>query len=194
VLAALAPTEPEVHGLLALMELHASRLPARVDGEGQPVLLADQDRRQWDHLLLRRGLASLDHAQSLDAPIGPYTVQAGIAACHARASTAGDTDWSNISYLYGVLSTLWPTPVVELNRAVAVGMAGDPDAALEIVDVLGSSGALDDYPQLWAVRGDLLVRLGRGAEAHEAFQQAASLTHNSREQALFLARAAEITA
>ncbi len=192
ILAALAPAEPEVHGLLALMEIQASRLPARTDADGIPVLLADQDRRRWDRLLVRRGLASLARAQSCDAPIGPYTLQAGIAACHARAATAEDTDWAEIASLYGVLSKLWPTPVVELNRAVAVSMAADPAAGLAIVDRLSDEGTLKDYPQLAAVRGDLLARLGRVAEARAEFDRAASLTGNARERAMFLSRAAEL--
>ena len=192
VLAALAPAEPEVHGLLALMEIQASRLPARTGPGGEPVLLADQDRGRWDRLLVRRGLAALERAQSLDAPIGPYTVQAGIAACHARAATAADTDWSEIAALYGVLGRLWASPVVELNRAVAVGMATGPADGLEIVEAVRASGALAGYPQLAAVRGDLLARLDRNAEARAAFEEAASLTGNARESALFLGRAAAL--
>ncbi len=191
VLAAIAPAEPEVHGLLALMEIQASRLPARCGAGGEPVLLADQDRRRWDQLLIRRGLSSLTHAQSLDAPIGPYTVQAGIAACHARAATAADTDWSEIASLYGVLSQLWPSPVVELNRAVAVGMATGPAQGLAIADRIRAAGDLSGYPQLAAVRGDLLARLGRVTEARAEFEQAASLTSNAPERTLFLKRAAE---
>ncbi len=156
------------------------------------MLLADQDRRRWDRLLVRRGLASLTYAQSLDAPIGPYTVQAGLAACHARAATTADTDWAEIASLDSVLSRLWPSPVVELNRAVAVAMATGPAQGLAIADRVRSAGALNGYPQLAAVRGDLMARLGRAAEAHAEFEQAASLTGNARERALFLKRAAEL--
>ncbi|WP_219416903.1 RNA polymerase sigma factor [Pseudonocardia nigra] len=191
VLAGLVPAEPEVHGLLALMEIQASRLPARTGADGQAVLLPDQDRRLWDRLLVRRGLAALARAESLPAPIGPYTLQAGIAACHARAATAEDTDWGRIAALYDVLGGLWPTPVVELNRAVAVGMAQGPAAGLAIADRLAAAGALAAYPQLPAVRGDLLARLGRRAEAREAFAHAAELTRNERERAVYRARAAE---
>lgn len=192
VLAAIAPAEPEVHGLLALMEIQASRLAARRGAGGEPVLLADQDRRRWDRLLVRRGLASLTHAQSLDAPIGPYTVQAGIAACHARAGTAADTDWSEVASLYGVLSRLWPSPVVELNRAVAVGMATGPAQGLAIADRIRAAGQLSGYPHLAAVRGDLLARLGRATESRAEFERAASLTSNTPERALFLKRAADL--
>lgn len=190
VLASIAPAEPEVHGLLALMEIQASRLPARCGAGGEPVLLPDQDRRRWDRLLVRRGLASLTRAQSLDAPIGPYTVQAGIAACHARAGTAADTEWSEIASLYDVLSRLWPSPVVELNRAVAVGMASGPAQGLAVVDRIRAAGELSQYPQLAAVRGDLLARLGLATESRAEFERAASLTGNAPERALFLKRAA----
>ena len=160
VLAQLVPDEPEVHGLLALMEIQASRSLARIGPNGEPVLLPDQDRRRWDRLLIRRGLESLDRAKSLTAPIGPYTVQAAIAACHARAPTVQDTDWPQIAALYEVLGQLWASPVVELNRAVAVGMADGPAAGLAIVDELIAAGQLTGYPQLASVRGDLLAKLG----------------------------------
>ena len=159
-LARLVPDEPEVHGLLALMEIQASRSLARIGPDGEPVLLPDQDRRRWDRLLIRRGLASLERAESLTAPIGPYTVQAAIAACHARAPTVQDTDWPRIAALYEVLGQLWASPVVELNRAVAVGMADGPAAGLAIVDELIAAGQLTGYPQLASVRGDLLAKLG----------------------------------
>jgi RNA polymerase sigma factor (sigma-70 family) len=188
-LAGLAPDEPEVHGLLALMEIQASRLPARCGPDGEPVLLTDQDRRLWDRLLIRRGLAALTRAESLPGPIGPYTLQAGIAACHARATTADATDWARIAALYDVLEGLWPTPVVALNRAVAVGMAQGPAAGLAIVDRLDAAGVLAAYPQLPAVRGDLLAGLGRGAESRDAFRRAAELTRNDRERALYERRA-----
>ncbi|GAA1742290.1 RNA polymerase sigma factor [Luedemannella helvata] len=184
VLAGLAPAEPEVHGLVALMELQASRLPARIGPGGAPILLQDQDRRRWDRLLIRRGLAALDRA---GATLGPYALQAAIAACHARAASPQDTDWARIAGLYGVLAVVSPSPVVELNRAVAVGHAHGPAAALAIVEGLELPG----YALLPAVRGDLLEKLGRVAEAREAFAHAAALTHNARERDLFLARAAD---
>lgn len=190
VLAELAHAEPEAHGLVALMELQASRIPARTTATGEPVLLPDQDRTRWDRLLVRRGLAALDRAESLDAPVGPYTVQAAIAACHARALSVEDTDWAAIAGLYGVLTRLGPNPVVELNRAVAVGMASGPAAGLEIVDALVATRALADYPLLPAVRADLLARLGRSEEAGREFRRAADLTRNDRERAIFLGRAA----
>jgi RNA polymerase sigma factor (sigma-70 family) len=183
VLATLAPHEPEVHGLVALMELQASRLPARRDADGAPILLPDQDRRRWDRLLIRRGLAALARAEGT---YGPYALQASIAACHARAARAGDTDWTRIAALYRVLAYVSPSPVVELNRAVAVGMAEGPQRGLDIVDSL----ELPNYPLLPAVRGDLLARLGRHDEARREFARAAELTRNARERALFAARAA----
>jgi predicted RNA polymerase sigma factor len=189
-LAGLIPDEPEVHGLLALMELQASRLGSRTGPDGTPLTLADQDRRTWDRLLVRRGLDALARAEALDTPVGPYTLQAAIAACHARATTYADTDWNRISALYAVLGHVWPNPVVTLNHAVAVGMAGRPAAGLEMLDEVG--GALAGYPQLAAVRGDLLARLGCRAEAAAEFRRAADQTRNDGERALFLARAAEL--
>ncbi|MEP6563387.1 MAG: DUF6596 domain-containing protein, partial [Nakamurella sp.] len=164
-------------------------LPARIDANGEPVLLSDQDRRRWDRLLIRRGLAALQLAESLPAPIGPYTLQAAIAACHARASSVDDTDWAWIAGLYGVLGQLWASPVVELNRAVAVGMSAGPQHGLSIVDGLSAAVELKDYPQLFAVRGDLLARLGRQAEAQTEFARAAELSRNSAERSVFLRRA-----
>lgn len=192
VLAGLAPREPEVHALVALMELQASRLPARTGPDGAPILLPDQDRRRWDRLLVRRGLAALGEAVALDGAYRPYALQAAIAACHARAAIAADTDWARIAALYEVLSHVSPSPVVELNRAVAVGFADGPAAGLEIVDRLVAQGALGAYALLPAVRGDLLARLDRRDAARSAFAEAASLTRNARERDLFLARAAEI--
>ncbi|MEO7058242.1 MAG: RNA polymerase sigma factor [Lapillicoccus sp.] len=187
--AGLTPDEPEPSGLVALMELQASRLPARVDADGTPVLLQDQDRRRWDRLLVRRGLEALARAESLGRPVGPYTVQAAIAACHARALTASETDWAEIAALYAVLHSVWPSPVVELNRAVAVGMAEGAEAGLTLVDRLAATGSLERYALLPAVRGDLLHRLGRIDEARLEFARAAGLTANDRERTLFLARA-----
>ncbi len=189
-LVTLVPNEPEVHSLLALMELQASRLPARVGPDGLPVLLPDQDRRLWDPLLVRRGLAALATAESLEGPVGPYRLQAGIAACHARAQRPEDTDWARIADLYEVLVSVWPSPVVELNRAVAVGFAHGPARGLEIVEQVAVSGVLGAYPQLHAVRGDLLDRAGRHTEAAEAFERAAELTRNATERSLFARRAA----
>ena len=192
VLAGLVPQEPEVHGLLALMEIHASRSLARIGPAGEPVLLPDQDRRLWDRLLIRRGLASLERAGSLPSPIGPYTVQAEIAACHARAGRAQDTDWARIAALYDVLGQLWDSPVVQLNRAVAVGMSTGPAAGLEIVDELVLHGHLATYPQLAAVRGDLLAKLGRTAEARAELERAAAMTGNAQERDLYQQRAQEL--
>jgi len=191
VLAGLMPDEPEVHGLVALMELQASRTRARTAADGTPVLLLDQDRGRWDQLLVRRGLAGLDRAEALSggAP-GPYTLQAAIAACHARARTAAQTDWDRIAALYAVLVAVQPSPVVELNRAVAVSMAHGPAPALEIVDALAATGTLGRYHLLPAVRADLLVRLGRHAEARVELEHAATLTQNERERTLLLQRAA----
>jgi len=192
VLATLVPDEPEVHGLVALMEIQASRSAARTGPDGDPILLTDQDRRRWDRLLIRRGLAALARAEALPAPIGPYTLQAAIAACHARAATIEDTDWARIASLYAVLGHVWPSPVVELNRAVAVGMSDGPEAGLVIVDTLSAAGTLSTYPLLPAVRADLLARLGRAAEARAEFERAAALTRNAGEQAIFQRRAAAL--
>jgi RNA polymerase sigma factor (sigma-70 family) len=188
ILAGLAPAEPEVHGLVALMEIQASRVGARTGPDGAPILLLDQDRRRWDRLLIRRGLAALDRAEALGG--GPYTLQAAIAACHARAPDPAGTDWARMAALYRVLAHVSPSPVVELNRAVAVGMAAGPAEGLAIVDALRSERALGGYPQLPAVRGDLLAKLGRLDEARQEFERAASLTRNERERRLFLDRAA----
>ena len=190
ILAGLAPREPEVHGLLALMELQASRLAARVAADGEPVLLLDQDRRRWDRLLIRRGLAALDRAQALGGETGPYALQAAIAACHARAVRAADTDWPRIVALYGVLARITGSPVVQLNRAVAVGMAEGAAAGLALVDELAAQGMLAQYHLLASVRGDLLAKLGRSDEARAEFTRAATLTSNASEQALLLRRAA----
>jgi RNA polymerase sigma-70 factor (ECF subfamily) len=191
VLAGLAPKQAEVHGLVALMEIQASRAAARSGPGGEPVLLLDQDRARWDPLLVRRGLAALKRAETLGrGAFGPYTVQAAIAACHARARSAEETDWARIAALYDALAQLMPSPVVELNRAVAVGMAFGPGAGLELVDRLAAEGALRDYHLLQSVRGDLLERLGRGEEARAEFERAAAMTANARERELLLARAA----
>jgi RNA polymerase sigma factor (sigma-70 family) len=193
VLAGLAPDEPEVHGLVALLELSASRLAARVARDGAPVLLADQDRARWDRVLVRRGLAALARADELvatqGAAAGPYQLQAAIAAHHARAATAEATEWPRIAALYAVLAQRAPSPIVELNRAVAVAMAFGPEAGLELVDALVADGALAAYHLLPAVRGDLLAKLGRGDEARAEFQRAAELTRNERERDVLLARA-----
>ncbi len=189
VLAALAPSEPEIHGLVALMEIQASRLPARVGPSGEPILLLDQNRARWDQLLIRRGLAALERAESL-GPLGPYGLQAAIAACHARARTAAETDWVRISALYDALAQLAPSPVVELNRAVAVAMAYGPAAGLELVDALTSEPALRDYHLLPSVRGDLLGKLGRFQEAAAELERAAALTRNNRMRKLLRERAA----
>ena len=194
ILAELAPTEPEVHGLVALMEIHASRLLARVGLSGEPVLLLDQDRTRWDHLLIRRGLAALERAEKLGGAMGPYALQAAIAACHARAATAGETDWPRIVALYDAVAELAPSPVVELNRAVAIGMAFGPAAGLDLVDALVPEPSLKAYHLLPAVRGDLLRKLGRFAEASAEFARAASLTQNVRERELLRRRAAECAA
>jgi len=190
VLSQLASEEPEVHGLVALMEIQASRLRARRGPSGEPILLLDQDRGRWDHLLIQRGLAALRRAQWLSAALGPYTLQAAIAACHARARTAGETDWGRIAALYDALAQVEPSPIVELNRAVAVSMAFGPAAGLELVDTLVDAGTLKDYHLLPSVRGDLLHKLGRGPEARAEFERAAKLTRNERERALLLDRAA----
>ena len=189
ILAELAPNDSEVHGLVALMEIQASRLHARTGPSGQPILLLDQDRARWDHLLIRRGLAALRRAEELGGAYGPYALQAAIAACHARARTAAETDWVRIAALYDALCQLTPSPVVELNRAVAVGMAFGPEAGLELVDALTGEPSLERYHLLPSVRGDLLNKLGRTAEARAEFERAASLTRNLRERELLLARA-----
>jgi len=190
VLAELAPREPEVHGLVALMEIQASRLRARTGPSGEPILLLDQDRGRWDLLLIGRGLRALDRAETLGGARGPYALQAAIAACHARARTAAATGWERIAALYDDLSRLAPSPVVELNRAVALGMAFGPAAGLELVDAIVATEALEGYHLLPSVRGDLLARLGRDEEARLEFERAASLTANTRERTLLLARAA----
>jgi RNA polymerase sigma-70 factor, ECF subfamily len=190
ILAELVPGEPEVHGLVALMEIQASRAQARVGPRGEPVLLLDQDRSRWDQLLIRRGLAALDRAGALGQPPGPYVLQAAIAACHGRARTAEQTDWAQIAALYRALWQLMPSPVVELNRAVAVAMAQGPAAGLQIVDGLMKEPSLASYHLLPGVRGDLLSKLGRFAEAKVELERAASLTRNARERELLLERAA----
>jgi RNA polymerase sigma-70 factor, ECF subfamily len=190
VLAGLAPKEPEVHGLVALMEIQASRLRARTGPSGEPVLLFDQDRARWDQLLIRRGLAALARADELRGKPGPYALQAAIAACHARARTPEQTPWARIAELYGQLTRLTPSPVVELNRAVALAMAAGPAAGLELVDRLTSEPSLEAYHLLPAVHGDLLAKLGRFGEARAEFERAASLTRNARERTLLLERAA----
>ncbi len=192
ILAELAPAEPEVHGLVALMEIQASRLGARTAPDGAPILLLDQNRARWDQLLIRRGLAALTRAERLGAERGPYVLQAAIAACHARARTAGETDWARIAELYAELAQRTPSPVVELNRAVAVSMAQGPAAGLELVDVLTAEPTLRNYHLLPSVRGDFLKKLGRNAEARAEFERAASLTQNARERKLLLDRAAAL--
>jgi RNA polymerase sigma-70 factor (ECF subfamily) len=189
ILAELATPEPEVHGLVALMEIQASRARARVGPEGEPILLLEQNRAHWDHVLIRRGLAALERAQSLGGLRGPYTLQAAIAACHARAKSAGETDWRDIAALYQELVAATPSPVIELNRAVAVGMAFGPEAGLAIADKLTEEPTLKSYHLLPAVRGDILAKLGRHDQARAEFERAASLTRNERERAFLLARA-----
>ncbi len=189
IVAELVPDEPEVHGLVALMEIQASRALARVGPSGEPILLLDQDRARWDHLLVRRGLAALERAERLGGRLGSYALQAAIAACHARARTAAETDWTRIAALYDALAQLAPSPVVELNRAVAVSMAFGPAEGLALVDALASEPALKTYHLLPAVRGDLLVKLGRLDEGRAEFERAASLTRNARERKLLLDRA-----
>jgi RNA polymerase sigma factor (sigma-70 family) len=191
ILAELVPGEPEVHGLVGLMEIQASRAGARVGPLGQPVLLFDQDRGRWDQLLIRRGLAALERAEALGGALGPYALQAAIAACHARARTPAETDWARIVALYDALAQLAPSPVVELNRAVAVAMASGPAAGLALVDALTSEPSLKGYHLLPGVRGDLLAKLGRFEEARAEFKRAASLTRNARERTMLLDRAAE---
>ncbi len=190
ILAELVPQEPEVHGLVALMEIQASRSAARVGPSGEPILLLDQDRGRWDHLLIRRGLAALERAETLGGASGPYALQAAIAACHARAGTPAETDWTRIVALYDALAQLMPSPVVELNRAVALGMAFGPAAGLEVVDALTAEPTLEGYHLLPAVRGDLLAKLGRFTDARAEFERAAALTRNARERTLLLDRAA----
>ena len=193
ILAGLAPNEPEVHGLVALMEIQASRSHARVSPSGEPILLLDQDRTRWDHLLIRHGLAALERAESFVGALGPYALQAAIAACHARAHIASETDWPRIATLYEALARLTPSPVVELNRAVAISMAFGPQAGLELVDNLIPEPSLKSYHLLPAVRGDLLKKLGRLDEARAEFARAASLAQNVRERTLLLSRAASCT-
>jgi predicted RNA polymerase sigma factor len=189
ILAECVSQEPEVHGLVALMEIQASRSRARVGPTGEPILLLDQNRAQWDQLLIRRGLAALDRAQRLGTAFGPYALQAAIAACHARALTPEDTEWQRMVALYDALAQLTPSPIVELNRAVAVAMAFGPQAGLDLVDSLVSESSLKNYHLLPSVRGDLLSKLGRFAEARAEFETAAELTRNAREQNLLLERA-----
>ena len=193
-LAQLAPEESEVQGLVALMELQASRAAARVDATGRPVLLLDQDRKRWDRLLVRRGLAALERAESLGGSLGRYALQAAIAACHARARTGDDTDWKRIAAIYDALAQVAPSPVVELNRGVAVGMAFGPAAGLEIIDALQGDKSLQSYQWLPSVRGDLLAKLGRNEEARVEFERAAGLAGNARERELLQARARAMTA
>jgi RNA polymerase sigma factor (sigma-70 family) len=190
VLAELTPDDSEVHALVALMEIQASRAKARVGASGEPILLLEQDRGKWDHLLVRRGLAALSRAEALGGALGNYALQAAIAACHARARTPEETDWARIAALYDALAQLLPSPVVQLNRAVAVGMAYGPAAGLELVDALTSEPALQTYHLLPSVRGDLLEKLGRFSEAHAAYQRAAALAQNARDRTLLLDRAA----
>jgi RNA polymerase sigma-70 factor, ECF subfamily len=191
ILAELMPGEPEVHGLVALMEIQTSRSAARTGQGGEPILLLDQDRGRWDQLFIRRGLAALERAEALGGALGPYALQAAIAACHARARTAEETDWARIAALYEALAQLAPSPVVELNRAVALAMAFGPQTGLELVDELTAEPSLRGYHLLPSVRGDLLARLGRFEEARAEFERAASLTHNERERTLLLDRAGE---
>jgi RNA polymerase sigma-70 factor (ECF subfamily) len=191
VLAALAPEEPEAHGLIALLEIQASRNAARLGPDGAPILLLDQNRSRWDPLLIGRGLAALERAEGLRGPLGPYGLQAAIAACHARAREPGETDWVRIAALYDALSQVAPSPVVELNRAVALTMAFGPEAGLELLDRIAAEPALAGYHLLPSVRGDTLAKLGRLAEAEAEFRRAAGLTANARERELLLRRAAE---
>ena len=193
IVAELVPDEPEVHGLVGLMEIQTSRSAARVGPSGEPVLLLDQDRGRWDQLFIRRGLAALERAEALGGALGPYALQAAIAACHGRARTAEETDWARIAALYEALAQLAPSPVVELNRAVALAMAFGPATGLELVDALTSDPSLEGYHLLPSVRGDLLAKLGRLDEAREEFERAASLTHNERERTLLLERAAVLS-
>lgn len=191
ILAEIAPHEPEVHGLVALMEIQSSRLKTRVNAKGEPVLLMDQNRAQWDRLLIRRGLAALERSRKLGRSLGPYSLQAAISACHAQAATAEATEWPRIAALYEALSRAAPSPIVELNRAVAIAMAFGPAFGLQIVDELSAEPALKGYYLLPSVRGDLLAKLGRHDEARVEFERAASMTRNERERTLMLNRAAE---
>ncbi|HXM13840.1 MAG TPA: RNA polymerase sigma factor [Candidatus Eremiobacteraceae bacterium] len=188
ILAGLVPNEAEVHGLVALMEIQASRMHARTNAKGEPILLLDQDRMRWDRVLIRHGLAELERAESLGT-LGPYALQAAIAACHARAGSGDQTDWGRIAALYDALAQLNPSPIVDLNRAVAISMAFGPAAGLELIDQVVASGALKNYHLLPSVRGDLLFKLGRFAEAQDEFVRAASMTQNARERDLLLSRA-----
>jgi RNA polymerase sigma-70 factor (ECF subfamily) len=190
IVAELVPNEPEVHGLCALMEIQASRSAARTGPKGDPILLPDQNRARWDHVLIRRGLAALDRVEALDGAGGPYALQAAIAACHARARSAAETDWARIAALYETLARVTPSPVIELNRAVALAMAAGPAVGLALVDTLTSEPLLQKYHLLFGVRGDLLAKLGREREARAEFERAASLTRNERERQLLLERAA----
>jgi len=192
ILAELAPGEPEVHGLVALMEIQASRNAARRGPGGEPVLLLEQDRGRWDPLLIVRGRRALERAEALPGPLGPYGLQAAIAACHAAAIRAEETDWVRIAALYDALAQISPSPIVELNRAVALGMAFGPEPALELLDRIADEPALSDYHLLPSVRGDLLEKAGRGEEAAAEFRRAAELTANERERALLLSRAARL--
>jgi predicted RNA polymerase sigma factor len=191
ILVTLAPDNAEVHGLVALMEIQASRSRARVDAEGNPILLLDQDRARWDRLLINRGLAALEKAEAIGGSLGPYALQAAIAACHARALRPEDTDWHRIVALYDALSELTPSPIIELNRAVAISMAHGPAVGLEHVESLQDEPALQHYHLLPAVRGDLLFKLGRLDEARSNFERAAFMTQNVRERKLLLDRAAK---
>jgi predicted RNA polymerase sigma factor len=190
VLAELTPEDPEVHALVALMEIQASRSKARVGPTGEPILLLDQDRGKWDHLLIGRGLAALERALRLGGARGPYALQAAVAACHARARTPGETDWPRIAALYDALTEVRPSPVINLNRAVAIGMAYGPAAGLELVDALLDEPALKAYHLLPSVRGDLLAKLGRFSEARADFERAAALAGNARDRTLMFERAA----
>ena len=192
VLAELVPAEGEVHGLVALMEIQSSRARARVGHDGEPILLLEQNRARWDHVLIQRGLTALARAESLGAALGPYALQAAIAACHARARVAGETDWQRIAALYDALAALTPSPIVELNRAVALSFAFGPEAGLAVVDGLLNEPALKNYHLLPSVRGDLLAKLGRSAEAQAEFIKAAGLTRNAKEKALLLGRAGSV--
>jgi RNA polymerase sigma factor (sigma-70 family) len=192
ILAGLVPKEPEVHGLVALMEIQASRSRARLGPKGEPILLLDQDRARWDQILVGRGLAALERAEQLGGALGPYALQAAIAACHGRARTPEETDWARIASLYEALADITPSPIVELNRAVAIGMAFGPAAGLRLVDALVSEPSLKSYHLLPSVRGDLLSKLGRQDEARAEFKRAASLTRNARERNLLLERAGEV--
>jgi len=192
ILARLTPEEPEVHALVALMEIQASRLAARTDAAGEAILLADQDRARWDQLLIRRGLAALEQAEALGGADGPYALQAAIAACHARAHRAADTDWPRIAALYARLAQVTPSPIIELNRAVALSMAEGPAAAFALIETIADEPILKSYPPLFGVRGDLLEKLGRTEEARADFETAAALTRNERERQVMLGRAGRL--